>query len=150
LASQGDGSTFLNEYKPLFRETTMRNPTKAEIAIMMKKQFMPYESIRWLTYEQARVIVSEYHITTPTQFKNWKLRPDNIPSDPEKIYPEWISWSHFLDIDMNTYKETISTVHNIGFKMPDNFKKQEILPHQERTETSFSDLCSNSFGGKSK
>jgi len=54
--------------------------------------------IQWLPFTEAKVVVREHGIKTQTQFRAWRERLINIPSNPNHVYKNagWIDWYDFL------------------------------------------------------
>lgn len=57
--------------------------------------------INWLSFEECKKIVHTYNLRSCEDWKFFctelKLKPDNIPYEPNKIYKEqWISWGDWL------------------------------------------------------
>ena len=52
----------------------------------------------WLSYEEAQDVVRKAGISTQPDFMDWKERPDNFPSQPNRDYKDegWVSWGEFL------------------------------------------------------
>ena len=57
-----------------------------------------YHKKDWLSYEEAQDVVRKAGISTQPDFMDWKERPDNFPSQPNRDYKDegWVSWGEFL------------------------------------------------------
>ncbi len=52
----------------------------------------------YLGFDESFIFISKFNIKTRKQWNEFSktLRPKNIPSCPQKVYKEWISWNHWL------------------------------------------------------
>jgi hypothetical protein len=62
------------------------------------REFVLPPGPRWLTHEEAQVVVREAGIKTAREYQRWKDRPSNVPAHPEVSYQTagWRSWGDFL------------------------------------------------------
>jgi hypothetical protein len=54
----------------------------------------------FVSYEEAKIVIQEKGIINNEHFRLLMKspdRPDGVPTNPDKHYPEWISWKDFLD-----------------------------------------------------
>ena len=62
-----------------------------------------YLGTDFLSYHEAQKIVQKAGIKTKTEYKRWKERPNNIPSNPNDVYKnDWNSWGEFLSTETSS------------------------------------------------
>lgn len=56
---------------------------------------------RWMSLEAAKLTVKKAGVKSRDGYLRWwdEVRPIAIPKFPYRVYPDWVSWSHFLDSD---------------------------------------------------
>lgn len=64
-------------------------------------EFLNVKKPTFLPYPEAKAIVESLNLTKEAEYRKWaasKLRPDTIPSNPDKYYKEdWQGWKVFLN-----------------------------------------------------
>lgn len=93
-------------------ETPSIDDIKPEIIELINNHLL---QLGWISYKDAQLWAQEAKISSEADWrkkKRLKLIPLNIPNNPNKVYPEWTSWSTFLGTD-NAY---ISPNHWLSFK----------------------------------
>jgi len=86
--------------------------------------FIGYEKLEWLTYEEAREFARNLNFKSYGEWREWsksEMRPQNIPSSPERTYKGkgWISWGDFIGyekLERLTYEEVREFARNLNFK----------------------------------
>ena len=67
-----------------------------------------YNKARWVHYDVAKSIVQAHGgLTSRSKYWKWheKSKPRYIPKQPNRVYPEWVSWNDFLGVDNSFAKE---------------------------------------------
>jgi len=83
----------------------------------------------FLSYKEAQKIVQKAGIKTQTEYRNWKERPNNIPSTPDRTYKnEWNSWGEFLGTDFLSYKEAQKIAQQVGIKTYREYRNWKERP----------------------
>ncbi len=50
----------------------------------------------YYNYDTASKVTRQAGIKNSKEFKNWKKRPEKVPSRPDQFYEEWKNWKDFL------------------------------------------------------
>ena len=82
---------------------------------------------RFLPFLEARAIVRGLNFKAPKDYRAWcksGQRPANVPSNPDKYYPEFGSWPDWLGTAPRPYEEAIAFVHPLGILTRDEWEKR--------------------------
>ena len=67
-----------------------------------------YNKNRYVPYDAACIIIQALGgVTSRAKYWKWydKAKPPHLPKYPNRTYPEWTSWNHFLGVDNSFEKE---------------------------------------------
>ena len=74
---------------------------------------------RYRSFEEAVAYIADKGLRKKREFRKWVEdgnKPDDIPSNPDQVYDDWISWPHFLNADWLPYEEAKALVQAKGIK----------------------------------
>jgi len=75
-----------------------------------KGDFVPYsrrKGFKFVSYEEAKLIVSMAGIHSKCQFRKWKNRPPHVPSSPSTVYSEY-SYADFYSDNIDISKKELN------------------------------------------
>ncbi len=133
IRSQGDirtGKTY-HEWRKQNQGIAPANPSKFYLQWKGWKEFLG-DQFRHLSYKRLMEEVRKRDIQTAMQYKYNYKDIKGAPSNPERFYPEWISWRDFhgTQISRPTYKELKEGVQRLNFQSMEEYqeRRKEIHP----------------------
>jgi len=84
----------------------------------------------YLPFSAARTVVHGLMINAAKDYRAWSKsgqRPVNIPSNPDKMYPEFVSWPDWLGTAPRPYDQAIAYVHPLGINTRDEWEQRYAL-----------------------
>ena len=95
------------------------------------------KEIEYMSFQEAKSLVMKLGIKSRIDFVNKRkvgIIPPNIPSDPQRVYTEWISWDYFLrdeNKEWLSFDDAKAFVHSLKIKSMKDFflkKDKKIVP----------------------